>query len=548
MPAISETTIIENARIYTMDRRSPHAEALAMRDGRLLAVGTLDEIRSIGNIARRIDVGGRAVIPGLIDSHIHFLDYSRSLSKVNLDGVTSKNEALRMVAEKAREVGPGRWVLGGGWNNNLWSPPDFPTRHDLDSVAPDNPVYLDRKDLHSCWVNSLALQRAGITHDTPDPPESAIGRDEAGEPNGLFYESAVRLMRHAIDELPEDAKTAMQRGFEALTGMGLVGFHDCEGPEAFAALQELDSSGDLPVRVVILLPFYKLDEAIEIGLKTGFGSDRLRVGPVKIFSDGSLGSMTAQMLAPYEERPGYLGIATIGQEALEDAIRRATEAGIPCAIHAIGDAANRRVLDAFSKVQSPKPKVQSPPPDFGLWTLDFGLVNRIEHAQLLHPDDIPRFAQLGVVASMQPIHATSDMHAADRLWGDRARYGYAWRSLLDAGALVAFGSDAPVETPNPFMGIHAAVTRQDENDLPPGGWYPQERLTVEEAVRAYTESAARSAPYLPHVTGTLTPGSVADLLVLDRDIFTVAASEIKSVLPLATVVGGEAVYDPQGMF
>jgi len=548
MPNATDAIIIENARIYTMDKGRPRADALATRDGHVLAVGTLEEVRSIANGSRRIDLEGRAVIPGLIDAHIHFLDYSRSLSKINLDGVALKDETLRMVADKAHEVGPGRWVLGGGWNNNLWSPPDFPTRHDLDRVAPDNPVYLDRKDLHSCWVNSMALQKAGITRDTPDSPGATIGHDEAGEPNGLLYELAVRLVRDAIDEPPEGAKVAMRLGFDALTSMGLVGFHDCEGPEAFAALQELDAIGELPMRVVILLAFYRLDEAINLGLKTGFGSDRLRIGPVKIFSDGSLGSMTAEMLEPFEGQPGNLGISRIDQDVLEDAIKRAADEGIPCAIHAIGDAANRRVLDAFAKVQSSKFKVQSSSRDEGLWTLNFGRVNRIEHAQLLHPADILRFAQLGVVASMQPIHATSDMHAADRLWGARSRYGYAWRSLLDAGALVAFGSDAPVETPNPFAGIHAAVTRQDANDLPEGGWYPQEKLTVEEAVRAYTESAARSAPYLPGVTGTLTPGSVADLLVLDRDIFTVPPEEIKDTLPLATVVGGKAAYDPQGIF
>ena len=536
---------LENARIYTMDRARPQADALAWRDGRIIAAGTLDEVRRVAQGSRRVDLGGRAVIPGLIDAHIHFLDYSRSLSKVNLDGVASKDEALRMVAEKARELGPGRWVLGGGWNNNLWSPPDFPTRHDLDRVAPNNPVYLDRKDLHSCWVNSMALQRAGITRDALDPPGAAIGRDAEGEPNGLFYESAVRLMRDAIDEPPEGAIAAMQRGFKTLATMGLVGFHDCEGPEAFAAFQQLDSTGALPLRVVILLALYRLDEAIAVGVQTGFGSDRLRTGPVKIFSDGSLGSMTAQMLEPYENRPGNVGIGTIEQAVLEDAVMRASAAGIPSAIHAIGDAANRRVLDAFERASSrgtAENKGQSarfPPPSY---------LHRIEHAQLLHPDDIPRFARLGVVASMQPIHATSDMHAADRLWGARSRYGYAWRSLLDAGALVAFGSDAPVETPDPFAGIHAAVTRQDANDLPAEGWYPEERLTVEEAVRAYTESAARSAPYLPGVTGTLTAGSVADLLVLDRDIFAVAPQQIKEAKPLATIIGGEAAHDPAGIF
>jgi hypothetical protein len=259
---------------------------------------------------------------------------------------------------------------------------------------------------------------------------------------------------------------------------------------------------------------------------------------VKIFSDGSLGSMTAEMLQDFECCPGNRGIPRIPQEELEQAILTAARAGIPSAIHAIGDAANRRVLDAFQRAKEALSDMHT----------ETRLRHRIEHAQLLHPDDIPRFAQLGVVASMQPVHATSDMHTADRLWGERTRYGYAWRSVLDSGALIAFGSDAPVETPNPFAGIHAAVTRQDRDGEPPEGWYPQERLTVEEAVRAYTDGAARSCPYLPNVTGTLVPGSAADFLILDRDIFAVDASQIKDTRPLATIVAGDPVYDPGAIF
>jgi predicted amidohydrolase YtcJ len=454
--ARTDIILIENARIYTLDKATPHAEAIAIRGGRVLAVGSKTELGQLGGSIKRIDAQNRAVIPGLIDAHIHFLSYSRSLSKVNLDGVRSKDEALAKVAEKAREAEPGRWVLGGGWNNNLWSPPEFPTRHDLDRIVPDHPVYLDRKDLHSCWVNSRALQLAGVNRDTLDPPGAAIGRDEDGEPNGLLYESATAIIRRAISDPPEDALTAMRRGFSELVSMGLVGFHDCEGADAFSAFQQLDASHELLMRVVILLAYNGLDEAIKIGLRTGFGAERLRTGPVKIFSDGSLGSMTAEMLEPFEGRPDNRGISTIPQDELEDAIRRAAEAGIPAAVHAIGDAANRRVLEAFEKTA-------------GAHKGNSALRNRIEHAQLLHPQDIPHFARLGVVASMQPIHSTSDMHAADRLWGARARYSYAWRSLLDTGALVAFGSDAPVESPNPLLGIHAAVTRQDENDMPDGG-------------------------------------------------------------------------------
>jgi predicted amidohydrolase YtcJ len=531
---MGQALIIENARIYTMDHELPYASAIAIRDGRIVAVGSKEDMALLPGGVRRIDAGGRAIIPGLIDAHIHFLGYSRSLAKIELDGVRTKEEILAMVAAKAREVGPGRWVLGGGWNNNLWGSAEYPTKHDLDAVAPDNPVLLDRKDLHSVWVNSLALQKAKVTRDTPDPPGAAIGKGADGEPDGMLYEGATRLIHGAVDEAPEDAITAMKRGFGMLTSMGLVGFHDCEGPDAFAAFQTLDAMGELPMRVVILLAYYTLEETIRVGLRTGFGSDRLRTGPVKIFSDGSLGSSTAQMLEPFEGQPNNYGIGTIPQEEMEEAVLLAAQSGIPAAIHAIGDAANRRVLDAFEKTRE---------------AMGVGYTgrNRIEHAQLLHPDDIPRFAALGVVASMQPIHATSDMHAADRLWGARSRYSYAWRSVLNAGGMLAFGSDAPVETPNPFVGIHAAVTRQDAQDQPVGGWYPEERLTVEEAVRAYAEGAARSCPYLPGVTGMLTPGSVADLLILDRDIFMVSPHEIKDTKPLVTMVDGEAVYDPEGM-
>ncbi len=535
--ATPRITIVENAHIYTMDHHYPQAEAIAIRDGHIVAVGSTAELAQMPGVAHRIDAGGKAIIPGLIDAHIHFLAYSRSLSKINLDGVRSKEDALRMVEERAQELGPGRWVLGGGWNNNLWSPTDYPTRYDLDRVAPHNPVYLDRKDLHSCWVNSMALERAGITRETEVPQGAAIGKDAGGKPNGMLYESATMLARRAIEEAPEDACTAMRRGFDMLASMGLVGFHNPEGPDAFHALQELDDAGELNMRVIMLLAYYRLDDAIKVGLRTGFGSERLRIGPVKMFSDGSLGSMTAQMLEPFEGTEGNYGIATLPQAEMEEAILRAAAAGIPSAIHAIGDAANRRVLDAFERTRR---EMTNPLPP--------NMPHRIEHAQLLNPSDIPRFVQLGVVASMQPVHATSDMHAADRLWGARARYGYAWKSVHDTGALLAFGSDAPVETPNPFAGIHAAATRQNEADKPEGGWYPEERLTVEQAVRVYTEGAARSAPYLPGVTGTLTPGSVADLLLVDRDIFTVDPKEIKDARPLVTLIGGEAVFDSEGMF
>jgi predicted amidohydrolase YtcJ len=518
-----------------MDAAMTVADAIALAGGNVVTVGSVKEARAALPGARRLDAGGRAVIPGLIDAHIHLLSFSESLGRVNLTAAATKEEALRRVAEVAARTEPGRWILGGGWNNYLWSPPDFPTRHDLDAVAPNNPVKLDRKDLHSCWVNSAALERAGISATTPNPPGAAIGRDADGIPDGMLYESAVHLVERAIDEPAPDPKSLIRDGLRVLAAMGLTGLHVPEGVECLSALQHLDAAGDLPARIVIFFAYPQLGEAMRLGLRTGFGSARLRLGPVKMFSDGSLGSMTAQMLSPYEGAPGNTGIGTIEQEELEESVASAARAGIASAVHAIGDLANRRVLDAFERVRALEQDWGTAP-----------LVQRIEHVQHLDRADIGRFARLGVVASMQPIHCTSDMFDADRLLGARARYSYALRSLLSSGAALAFGSDAPVETPNPFHGMYAAVTRQDEDGRPAGGWYPEERLTVEEAVRAYTVGAAQASPYLPGVTGTLTPGSFADLLVLDHDIFHAEPGALRDTKPLLTMVGGEATHDPEG--
>jgi predicted amidohydrolase YtcJ len=538
-------TVLRNVRAYTMDARQPEAAALAWRGDRLIAVGAADDVAAAaGAGARVIDGGGRTVVPGLIDSHIHFMSYADYLLRVDLDGVPSLETALERVAARTATASAGAWVRGRGWNNNLWSPTTFPTRHDLDRVTGDHPALLARKDGHSIWVNSAALALAGITRDTPDPPGGRIGRDAQGEPDGILYEGAAMesVYRLVPDESAAERRGAVLQALQNVTAAGLTGFHDCESPEAFAAFQELEAAGQLPLRVVMLLALPTLRESIAVGLRSGFGSTRLRVGPVKIFSDGSLGSQTAEMLAPFEGTTDNYGVGTISQPDLEAAILAASGAGIAVAVHAIGDAANRRVLDAFARARLVESGGVPPPGGAdGDGYARYTLRHRIEHAQMVDPADWGRFRELGVIASMQPIHATSDMEAADRLWGARVgRGGYAWRSLQQAGARLAFGSDCPVETFDPLRGIHAAVTRQDKRNQPPGGWYPEERLPVADAVRAYTLDAAYAGG-TDHLLGSLTPGKLADLVLLDRDILASDPQTIPQTEVTATVVGGEVV-------
>jgi predicted amidohydrolase YtcJ len=472
------------------------------------------------------------------------MGYADSLLRVDLDGVSSLETALERVAARTATASAGAWVRGRGWNNNLWSPTTFPTRHDLDRVTGDHPALMARKDGHSIWVNSAALALAGITRDTADPPGGRIGRDAQGEPDGILYEGAAMdsVYRLLPDESAAERRAAVQQALQNVIAAGLTGFHDCESPEAFAAFQELEAAGQLPLRVVMLLALPTLRESIAVGLRSGFGSARLRVGPVKIFSDGSLGSLTAEMLAPFEGTTDNYGVATISQADLEAAILAASGAHIAVAVHAIGDAANRRVLDAFARARLVEAGGVPPPGGAnGDGYARYALRHRIEHAQMVDPADWGRFRELGVIASMQPIHATSDMEAADRLWGARAgRGGYAWRSLQQAGARLAFGSDCPVETFDPLLGIHAAVTRQDTHNQPPGGWYPDERLPVADAVRAYTLDAAYAGG-TDHLLGSLTTGKLADFVLLDRDLFTGDPQTIPQTRVTATVVGGEVV-------
>lgn len=528
--------ILCNGRLTTQHPDFPNATALAMRDGHILAVGDDDEIRSLAQThTHQIDVGGRRVVPGLTDSHFHFYDWAlgrRGLSLTDAASLADVRERVRQVARKAL---PGEWILGQGWNQDGWPQPRLPHRSDLDDLTPHNPTILWRTDLHLAWVNSQALQIAGITADTLDPTMGVIDRNESGQPTGILRELAINLVRQVIPSPTADETDQAMRGAMAdIHRLGLTGVHDMrimggdDGPPAFHAWQRLRSERGLRLRVWMMLPSERLNEIVALGLRTGFGDDYLRVGGIKIFSDGAAGPRTAWMLEPFAD--AGTGMPLTPMREIAEIISTAHQAGISTATHAIGDRSVRELLDVFSEVlpgQGGDVQLLAP--------------HRIEHVQHSHPDDLKRLAPLGLVASVQPIHATDDMAMMERACGERSRWAYAFRDLLNAGTVLALGSDCPVASPNPFWGIHAAVTRQRRDGKPAAGWYPGQRLTVAEAVWGYTMGPAYASGQSAR-QGSIVPGKLADLIVLDRDIFAISPEEIPDTQVELTVFDGQVVY------
>ena len=513
-----------------MAARAPRADAVAIRGGRFLHVGDESGARAAldGSPVEVVDLGGRCALPGLTDSHLHFLWYAEALDDVEAETPTLE-EAVSRVRERASRSEPGAWIRGSGWNHNAWGDGALPDAKSLDRAAPRNPVIMEAKSRHALWVNSLALQKAGIGLDSPDPDGGKIVHGRDGLPTGILLENAMRIVQAVVPPRgPDEIARLMLRAQEEAHRRGLTGIHDFDDMRALEAFQVLHARGELALRVTKGIPHAELPRALSLRLRSGFGNEMLVLGPVKMFADGALGPRTAWMLAPYEGS-WATGIPTLSEEQLFDDISRANAGGLACAVHAIGDAACHVVLNAFERA-------------FGRAGGTAGrLRNRIEHVQLLHPDDLGRLSHLGIIASMQPLHATSDMLMAERAWGSRCGTAYAWRSLLDTGTNLAFGSDCPVEIPDPLAGIHAAVTRR-RADGSPGeeGWYPQQRLTVEQAVHAYTRGAAFACGREAEL-GSMETGKLADLTILEKDIFSIPGHEIRSVAVVATMVGGRFV-------
>jgi len=531
--------LLHNARIFTVDATRPWAEAVACAGGRIVAVGADEEILPLADANTQvIDVGGRLALPGFIDAHVHFLRYAVSRRFVDLHRVADFAEVRRRVQEAVQRTPLGQWVVGIGWEHDLWGLGRFPTRADLDDIAPHVPVALYRMDMHTVWVNSKALEMAGITRDTPDPPQGRIERDAQGEPTGILREwSAVHLIQRCLPEPDEETQlTCLREAIAEAHRLGITGIHDQrvenEGRESLRAFQTLYERGELRLRVHANIAAAFLDHVNALGLLPGFGNERLWLGHVKVFADGTLGSRTAWMLEPFEGEPDNRGVAVTPADRLWEIATRAAELGFPLSIHAIGDGAVRAVIDVLSEFKG----FQETQVVHGTM-----LPHRIEHVQLIHPADLERLARIGAVASVQPVHLFTDWEVADRVWGARARYAYALRSLLERDVPLAFGSDAPVAPLNPLLGIYAAVTRRDERGQPAGGWYPEERISVAEAIRAYTLGPAFAAGKARQ-QGSITPGKWADLTVLSRNVFGIPPEEIPEVEVVLTVFDGAVVY------
>ncbi len=531
------TLLLYNGPIYTLNSVQPHAAALAIRDDRILAVGDLPTVRATaGRTHTQIDLAGRAVIPGLTDAHVHFTWHGIALQRVRLTNAPTLEAALERIAEKAATLPPGTWLQGSGWNHGQWGG-RWPTRNDLDRVCPTHPAMLIRRDGHSVWVNSAALTLAGIDDTTPDPPDGVIQRDPQGHTTGILLEGAQELVRRVVPTpTPAERLTALRLAQIEALSYGLTSLHippspiSSDGRETLTDLQILYNRSELQLRCLAHLAYPDLDAALALGLRSGLGDHWLRIGGLKIFADGSLGSETAEMLEPYTGRTRR-GIAMLPTAELNALIQRAGAGGISVVVHAIGDAANRKVLDAIERANNEQPVPHAP-----------ALPNRIEHAQVVHPDDLGRFAASGVVASMQPAHATSDIPVAERLWGGRCATAHAWQTLRSAGTVLAFGSDAPVEPLNPWRGIHAAVTRQRTDNTPEGGWYPAQRLSLADTLHACCIGPAVASGETGS-KGRLAPGMLADLAILTVDPFVLQPEDLHTVTVDMTIVGGKVRFE-----
>lgn len=525
--------VLTGGVVVTLDKALPRARAVAVRDGRIVAVGTDAEIeKHVGPATRRIALAGRAVFPGLTDAHVHVESMGEALESLDLTGADSLAEAVRRITEHARAMPPGEWILGRGWDQNDWPEKRFPRASDLATAAGGRPVFLSRVDGHAAWVNAEALSRAGLTAATPDPAGGRILRDESGQPEGVLVDAAQGLVEKSIPAPGKEVrKRRIAKGLRACAAGGLTSVHDAGVDFASIGLyKELLAEGRLDVRVYVMIrgPEEFLAHADTLRPEVGLGDGRLTVRAVKVVADGALGSRGALLLEPYADEPRSRGLATVDSAAFRKLLERALALGFQVNTHAIGDAANRNVLDAYQAAFGPA----------GGAAHRF----RIEHAQVLSPVDVPRFAHLGVIPSMQPTHCTSDMYWAEaRLGPERAKGAYLWKTFLDAGVPVAGGSDAPVESVAVLPGIYAAVTRQDAKGWPAGGWHPGERVSLEEALRLFGTGAAFAA-FEEEDRGTIAVGKRADFTVLTRDLTAIPPTDILKAEVALTVVGGRLVH------
>lgn len=525
--------IVTGGRIYTVDETRPIVEAFVVSKGRFVFAGTnRDAMLFRGPATRILDVHGATVFPGLIDAHAHVLGLGLALSSVDLVGAPSYEEVVSRVAARAKTTPAGQWITGNGWDQNRWAVKEFPTNEALSRAVPDHPVMLDRVDGHAVLANAAAMRAAGITATTPDPAGGRIIRDANGAPTGVFVDNAEGLIQRALPDLtPKQLSDAVHAAAVECNRWGLTEVQDMgSGRQTIEAFESLARAGRLPVRSYIMVSDDQadLDYYFARGPRKALYDGHVWVRGIKLYADGALGSRGAALLAPYSDDSGNTGLLVSSEEHLKARSIEALRHGFQVSTHAIGDRGNRNALDAY---QAALDAVHTP---------DARL--RVEHAQIISPEDIPRFAKLGVIPSMQASHQTSDMPWAERRLGpERIRGAYAWRSLLNTGVIIANGTDFPVEHVNPLITFHSSVTRQDAENMPAGGWYPDQRMTRSEALRSITIWPAFAA-FQEHELGSITPGKYADFTIIDRDIMTVPAEQILGAHVVATYVGGSAVY------
>ncbi|HUF17419.1 MAG TPA: amidohydrolase [Thermoanaerobaculia bacterium] len=524
MNGTAEALVLDNGKIWTGDG---FVERVVIRGNRVDSFGG-----TLPSGTRVIDLRGRLVVPGFTDNHVHFVTGSLQLTKVQLRDAASPGQFARRIAEHARGIGEGAWITGGGWDEQTWTPPVLPGRQTIDDTTMQNPVFVTRLDMHMGLANGLALKLAGITRATPDPPGGAIVRDADGEPTGILKDAAMKLVQAVLPPPSlEERIAAIRAGLTEAARYGVTSFCDMglsdEAFEDFRAYQRIERDGGLTARVWVYMPIPSWERLRNAGVERNFGA-RLRIGGLKGFADGSLGSSTAAFEEPFEDEPGSRGLMMQPMEngSMARWIADADAHELQIAIHAIGDRANAEVLSIFESVPGHRERRF-----------------RIEHAQHLDPDLIRRFATDRVIASMQPCHAIDDGRWAERKIGStRARSTYAFRSLLDAGAIVTFGSDWPVATLSPILGIHAAVTRRTLDGRNPQGWIPEQRINVDEALRCYTANNAW-AIFAEREIGTIAPGMLADLAILSEDVFTIHPDDIENAQVDMTIFDGKIIFE-----
>ncbi|HTJ23331.1 MAG TPA: amidohydrolase family protein [Gemmatimonadaceae bacterium] len=526
--------LLVNTRIYTVDQSHPFVAAMAVRDGRVQFVGSTQEAMLLrGQSTRMLDLKGSTVIPGMIDAHAHLFGLGTFLHNIDLRDTRSYDEVVARVADRVKQAPAGRWIVGRAWDQNKWGNTRFPTHEALSRVSPNNPVLLTRVDGHAILVNAAAMRAAGVSAASKDPAGGRIERGAGGEPTGVFVDNAMGLVEKAVPPLSHDEmQSAALDAIAESNRWGLTALDDPGEPrDVLDVFEELAKTGKFNLRVYAMIAddSAAIEHYFQLGPQSGLYDNRLWIRSIKLYADGALGSRGAALLDPYNDDPKNVGLLKSTPEHLRDVSIRALRHGFQVATHAIGDRGNRVALDAYEAALETVP------------TVDHRF--RIEHVQILDHADVPRFAKLGVIPSMQAVHQTSDMYwAPNRLGYARTLGAYAWRSLLNTGVVIPNGSDFPVERVNPLFSFHAAVARQDDDNWPPNGWFPEQRMTRQEALQSITIWPAYAA-FQEQLIGSLSPGKLADFVILDRDIMTVPESDILGTHVVATYIGGRAVFE-----